>query len=93
MHSVKLRSRVGSDGVLRLDVPVGLTDAELEVTVTFKKVTPVTKTSEELGWEPGFFERTYGSCADNPIVIDNEGISPDLDDNLEGVFDKQELVW
>ena len=68
MDSVKLRSRVGEDGVLHLDVPVGLTDAELEVTVTFKKVTPVTKTPEELGWEPGFIERTYGSCADDPLV-------------------------
>jgi len=31
------------------------------------------KTPEELGWPSGFFERTYGSCQDDPIVIDSEG--------------------
>ncbi|MCC5652588.1 hypothetical protein LC609_22760 [Nostoc sp. XA013] len=28
------------------------------------------KTPEELGWPAGFFEQTYGSCQDDPIVID-----------------------
>lgn len=86
MQTVILRYRVGEDGILHLDVPVGLTDAELEVTITLKKVTPVTITSEELEWKE-FIERTYGSCADDPIVIDNEGISAALDDNLEMIFE------
>ena len=30
------------------------------------------KSPEELGWPPGFFEQTYGSCQDDPIVIDDE---------------------
>ncbi|GET38617.1 hypothetical protein [Microseira wollei] len=81
-----MRYRVGEDGILHLDVPVGLTDAELEVTITLKKVTPVTITSEELEWKE-FIERTYGSCADDPIVIDNKGISAALDDNLEMIFE------
>ncbi|MEM1172153.1 MAG: DUF2281 domain-containing protein [Cyanobacteria bacterium P01_H01_bin.35] len=33
-----------------------------------------------------FIQRTYGSCADDPITIDDEGILEELDDNLEGVF-------
>ncbi|MBW4620147.1 MAG: hypothetical protein KME17_12445 [Cyanosarcina radialis HA8281-LM2] len=33
MTSITLRSHVGTDGILRLDLPVGLADAELEVTV------------------------------------------------------------
>lgn len=74
MQSVTLRHRVGEDGILHLDVPVGLNDAELEVTITFKEVRPVTTISEELEWKE-FIERTYGSCADDPIVIDGEGIS------------------
>ena len=89
MQIVKVCYHVGEDGILHLDVPVGLTHAELDVTVTIKPVTPpAAKTLEELGWEPGFIERTYGSCADDPIVIDDEGISEELDDNLEGIFDK-----
>ncbi|MEH1822090.1 MAG: DUF2281 domain-containing protein [Nostoc sp.] len=30
-------------------------------------------TPEGKGWPPGFFEKTYGSCQDDPIVIDYEG--------------------
>ena len=86
MQSLTLRQRVGEDGILHLDVPVGLNDAELEVTITFKQVTPVTTISEELEWKE-FIERTYGSCADDPIVIDDKGISALLDEKMEGVFE------
>lgn len=72
MQSLTLRQLVGEDGILHLDVPVGLNDAELEVTITFKKVTPVTTISEELEWKE-FVERTYGSCADDPIAINKRG--------------------
>ncbi|AFZ56178.1 hypothetical protein H6G54_06735 [Anabaena cylindrica FACHB-243] len=30
------------------------------------------KSPEELGWPPGFFEQTYGSCEDDPILLDDE---------------------
>jgi len=33
-----------------------------------------------------FIQKTYGSCAEGPITIDDGGISEELDDNLEGVF-------
>lgn len=68
MQSIKLNSHVGEDGILHLDVPVGLIDAELEVTVIFKQVTSVRKTPEELGWSPDFFERTAGALKDDPLV-------------------------
>ena len=29
----------------------------------------------------------YGVCADDPIVVDDEGISAALDDDMEGFFD------
>lgn len=29
------------------------------------------------GWPPGFFEKTFGSCKDHPLVIDSEGILDD----------------
>lgn len=91
MQIVTLRYRVGQDGILHLDVPIGLTDAELEVTIIFKKVIPVTTRLEDLEWKE-FIERTYGSCVDNSIVIDNEGISTALDENLAGIFDEPELI-
>ncbi|MCC5632599.1 hypothetical protein LC613_33875 [Nostoc sphaeroides CHAB 2801] len=75
MQSIKLCSHVGGDGILHLEIPVGITDKEMEVVVIYQQIEPSisTKTPEELGWPPGFFEQTYGSCQDDPIVIDYEG--------------------
>ena len=39
----------------------------------------------KLSWDE-FIQRTYGSCADDPIVLDEEGISDQLDDSLEEIF-------
>jgi hypothetical protein len=75
MNSLKLRSRVGADGVLNLRVPVGVTNAEVEVIVVFQLVesaqTP--KTPEELGWPPGFFEQTVGAWAGEPLLRGEQG--------------------
>ena len=45
------------------------------------------QTVDDMGWPIGFFERIYGICADDPIVVDDEGISEALDDDMAGVFD------
>ena len=47
---------------------------EIQVILTKELASKTIKTPEELGWSQGFFERTAGSCADDPIVIDNGGI-------------------
>lgn len=74
MQSITLRSHVGTDGILHLDVPVGLHDTDLEVTVTLKAVTPkMDKTPEELGWPPGFFERTAGAWQGEPLIRGAQG--------------------
>jgi hypothetical protein len=69
MHSVTLRSHVGADGILNLQVPSGVKDADVEVTVT---VTPLSLASqanqpEPRGWQPGFFELA-GSWEGEPLV-------------------------
>jgi hypothetical protein len=48
--------------------PIGLTNAELEVTVTFQPVTPTTQENipQGKGWPAGFFEETFGACKDDP---------------------------
>ena len=74
MQSITLRSHVGTDGILHLDVPVGLHDTDLEVTVTLKAVPPkMEKTPEELGWPPGFFERTAGAWQGEPLTRGAQG--------------------
>jgi hypothetical protein len=58
MHSVTLRSHVGSDGILNLQVPSGVKDADVEVTVTVKALSLASQANqlEQRGWQPGFFE-------------------------------------
>ena len=69
MQSIKVRSHVGPDGILHLDVPVGIHDVDLEVLVTVQSVIALkAKTPEELGYPTDFFERTAGSFADEPLV-------------------------
>ena len=71
METIRVFSRSNSDGIIHLDVPVGLKDTELEVTLT------ISPARQGKGYPPGFFEQTYGSCIDDPIVIDDEGIIED----------------
>ena len=71
MKSINLTAQVGEDGILHLDVPLGMNNTQIEVTVTVKSVTP---TLQGKGWPTDFFEQTYGSCQDDPIVIDSEDV-------------------
>ena len=38
MQSIKLRYRVGIDGILHLEIPVGIVDKDLEVMVIFQPI-------------------------------------------------------
>jgi hypothetical protein len=80
MESIKVRRHVGSDGILHLDIPVGITERDVEVMVIYQSVPSSTTTGRSL-------ERFYGICADDPIVLDDHGILENLDDDLAGAFD------
>jgi hypothetical protein len=71
MQSIKLQSHAGADGLLKLEVAVGMADTDFEVVVIVQPIAKAaslpTTTPEDLGWPPGFFERTYGILADDPI--------------------------
>lgn len=69
MKSVTFRSHVGEDGILNLQVPVGIINTELEVMVIVQPlVQPEVETSEQTGWMPGFFEEVIGSWEGEPLV-------------------------
>jgi len=38
-----VRSRVGSDGILHLQIPGGIKDTDLEVILVFQPITPATE--------------------------------------------------
>lgn len=69
MQSIKLQARVGEDGILKLEVPVGVYDADLEVIVVVQPL----PASDDKGWPEGFFERTYGSFSDEPLTRPPQG--------------------
>jgi hypothetical protein len=80
MESIKVRRHVGTDGILHLDIPIGVTEREVEVMVIYQPAPPPTATGRSL-------EQFYGICADDPIILDDQGISESLDDDLAGAFD------
>ncbi|MEM9157012.1 MAG: hypothetical protein AAGB13_18580, partial [Cyanobacteria bacterium P01_F01_bin.33] len=79
MESVKVRQRVGQDGILRLEIPVDLAERDVEVTVIYQPVQEGEVADLSL-------ENLYGICADDPICIDDLGISDALDEDLTGAF-------
>ncbi|MBD2248412.1 hypothetical protein [Nostoc sp. FACHB-888] len=68
MDSIKIRSHVGKDGILHLDIPVEMPDTEIEVTVTIQRVTP-----QQRGWMPGFFEEVIGGWVGEPLERAEQG--------------------
>jgi hypothetical protein len=76
MQSITVQSHVGEDGILRLQIPVGVKDADLQVTVNYQlpDTNGATKSPEELGWSE--------SCLkDFPEIEEgNEVKSPSIDE-------------
>lgn len=63
MRAVQFHSHVGADGVLKVEVPIGVTDTDLDVVVI---VSPA-ETGAAIGgnWPPRFFEETFGALAEH----------------------------
>ncbi|WP_008318276.1 hypothetical protein [Leptolyngbya sp. PCC 6406] len=80
MESVKVRQRIGQDGILHLDISVGLADRDVEVMVIYQAVQSEISTELSL-------EDLYGICADDLIRIDESGIGDALDEDLAGAFE------
>jgi hypothetical protein len=70
MTRLTMRSRIGSDGVLHVTVPVGAEDANREVQITVEPVPSLTMTTEE--WRQ-FVLATAGSVADPTFVRHDQG--------------------
>jgi hypothetical protein len=74
MRSILIRSRVGADGILHLDVPSSLVDTDVEVMVI---VAPVSQSdlghTNELAWSTGFFESVVGGWQGERLIRESEG--------------------
>ncbi|MGB3200358.1 MAG: hypothetical protein WBA99_05620 [Nodosilinea sp.] len=80
MESIKVRQYIGQDGILHLNLPVGLTDRDVDVMVIYQPVQALPAVETSLA-------ALYGICADDPIMTDGHGVSAALDDDLTGAFD------
>jgi hypothetical protein len=64
MESFKLCQQAGPDGILHLDIPVGICDREVEVVVIYQLVSSPPAPTMSLA-------DLYGICADAPISLDD----------------------
>lgn len=76
MPVIKLRSHIGEDGMLHLDIPPEFKGQEVDVTVSVERVTDKENYPEEdlshLEWHE-FIEATAGCLADDPITRGPQG--------------------
>lgn len=70
-QTITVRSHVGSDGILRLEATVAMTQMDLEVTVTVQPAgaEPGKTTPNASGVVfPGFLEETFGAWEGEPLI-------------------------
>ncbi|MBC8097954.1 MAG: hypothetical protein H7Y11_00800 [Armatimonadetes bacterium] len=63
METKHLKGHIDSDGILRLEVPIGIPDQDIEVIVVFQRP----RLTQE-AWH-AFIEQTAGSLPDDPIIL------------------------
>jgi len=75
MESIRLKSKVGADGILTLQVPTGLGNTKLEIILILQPVHTISTQPiiDVLGWPSGFFEQTYGAFRDAPLERVEQG--------------------
>jgi hypothetical protein len=65
MNTLTVKARAGHDGILKFEIPT-TRDQDFEIVLVLQPVT--SELVDALGWPIGFFEDTYGSLADDPLV-------------------------
>lgn len=70
MQSLRLHARVGKDGILKLETPIGITDTELEVILV---VNPVKETHPLEEWPSNFFTEIIGGWEGKPLIREPQG--------------------
>ncbi len=82
-QSIKLISKVDNKGCLQVQLPSELSNSEIEFMLVYQ---PIFSEPAQENWPSGFLN-LYGCCADDPIIIDDLGISELMDDDLAKEFD------
>jgi hypothetical protein len=80
METITVHSHVGEDGVLKLQVPLLVTNMDLEVVLMVQPLTSVSTPSS--AWPEGFFEAVAGGWQGEPLMRESQG-DYETRDNLE----------
>jgi hypothetical protein len=75
MESIKIKSRIGNDGILQVQVPDNFKNQNFEILIVFQPISnPESQedassdsTPELRGWNPGFFETVIGRWEGEPL--------------------------
>jgi hypothetical protein len=71
MQTIRFRTHVGTDGLLKLEIPLEVADSDLEVEIN---VQPIEEAAVTKGtWPRGYFEQTAGVLADDPLIRASQG--------------------
>ncbi len=69
MVSFSAKARVKPDGSLQVAIPTGLPETDVDVLVVVQPVGTGHEERPAVGrWPEGFFEKTFGCLAENPLV-------------------------
>jgi hypothetical protein len=80
METLKFKTRVGSDGVVKLEIPTDLRDQEVEIVLVMQPL--AVEPLDNMGYPIGYFEETYGMFADEPLKR-NQPTHPDVQDDID----------
>ena len=70
MQSLTLRTRVGKDGILKVETPIGITNADLEIILIVQRAENAHPLSE---WPVDFFTDVVGGWEGARLVREPQG--------------------
>jgi hypothetical protein len=69
MVSFSMKARVKPDGSLQVTIPTGLPESDVDVLVVVRRVRAAREEGPAIdSWPEGFFERTFGCLAEDPLL-------------------------
>lgn len=77
MKTMTIRTRIGADGVLKLELPTDVTNSDVDVVVVMQPVSPAAMTDN--GYPVDFFEQIDGIDADDLQERPEQGHLSDRD--------------
>jgi len=73
MQSINMKSHVGHDGVLKLQVPIGMQDMDLDITVIVQRSVCPGEVILAGEWPPDFLDEIAGRWQGEALVRGDQG--------------------